>query len=921
MTSDLLGISITGLRVSQSALSTTGHNISNAGVDGFSRQKVDAITNPASLQGAGYVGNGASVDAIERVANQFVIKQVRTDTSLNSDLSTYQSYVSQLDNLLSDENTGLAGALDSFYSSVNNGANDPTSIPARQLILTEGENVSNRFNTVYSRFEQIESSVNDALNIAVAEVNALIKNVASINGRIGDAVGSGNGALPNDLLDQRDETLRQLSSLLTIQTFEQNNGEVNVLIGNGQNVVVGREARNIDLQASQDDPSKFNIVFQSNSIEQNLTQLISGGEIGGLIRFRDNALDTSFNQFGQIAVAVADQFNTSHQQGITLDNEFGQKFFSDVNTPIAAQQRVISNSNNTGQTPLAQLNIKNTQAMQGSDYTVTIEPGGLYRIHRDTDGEEVTTGLVSGAMPFSIEFDGLELAFNQGTLNAGDAFTLKPTRFAAKEIQSQLFDPRTLAFGTPLSTEASLGNRGSAQISSGEVLSLTDTNNNPLPLLQNPGELDPPLIVRFTSPTTYSVLNNSDPGNPTDLDPPIRNKTYIAGLPNSIFTEDKGQTVIAAKGELLGIPSGKTPIIGTGQKIDNGYPAEAITFTLPPAQEGGSEQTKTVYTGVNASAKEIANTLNNVPGVTANAFNYIEISNLKVNDTSPLQIGLNGQDLLDYELDPISGLPALVPAVPNPTIHPTEFNDYLANIINTNDDFQQLGISAVSSIDSLTSNPILKITSTQGDDLQIDLIASNTESISVSDGTNDDIVLAGQGAGATSGMVAGGQLDVTLNSDVSMRTFPPVSTIFGDSAAPDFAKSSFLGIQVSLAGSPIEGDDFTIDFNLNGASDNRNALNLVNTQTQSVLANGNATIGEGYASLVEFIGIDTSSATINANASEQVLEQTTQTRNSISAVNLDEEAANLIKFEQMYQANAQVISVARNLFDTLIGSF
>jgi len=836
MTSDLLGISITGLRVSQSALSTTGHNISNAGVDGFSRQKVDAVTNPSSLQGAGYVGNGASVDAIERVANEFVIKQVRTDTSLNSDLSTYKNYVSQLDNLLSDENTGLAGALDSFYAAMNNGANDPTSIPARQLILNEGENITNRFNTIHSRLDQIESGVNDALKIAVAEVNALIDNVANINGRIGDATGAGGGALPNDLLDQRDETLRQLSSLLTIQTFEQDNGEVNVLIGNGQNVVVGREARNIDLRASESDPSKFDVVFQSNNIEQNLTQLISGGEIGGLVRFRDNALDTSFNQLGQIAIAVADQFNTNHQQGITLDNQFGQKFFSDVNTPIAAQQRVISSSNNTGQAPLAQLNIVNTQAMQGSDYTVTIEPGGLYRIHRDTDGEEVTSGLIPGAMPFSVEFDGLELAFTQGTLNPGDAFTLKPTRFAAKDIQTELFDPRTLAFGTPLVTDASLGNRGSVQISSGEVLSLTDTNNNPLPLLQNPGELDPPLIVRFTSPTTYSVLNNSDPGKPTDLDPPIRNKTYIPGLPNPIFTEDQGQTVIAAKGELLGIPSGKNPIIGTGQKIDNGYPAEAITFTLPPTQEGGAEQTKTVYTGVNASAKEIANTLNNVPGVTANAFNYIEISNLKVNDSSPLQIGLNGR-------------------------------------------------------------------------------------ISVSDGTNDDVVLAGQGAGATSGMVAGGQLDVTLNSDVSMRTFPPVSTIFGDSGAPDFAKSSFLGIQVSLAGSPVEGDDFTIDFNVDGASDNRNALDLVNTQTQAVLANGNATIGEGYASLVEFIGIDTRSATINANASEQVLEQTTQTRNSISAVNLDEEAANLIKFEQMYSANAQVISVARNLFDTLIGSF
>ena len=145
--------------------------------------------------------------------------------------------------------------------------------------------------------------------------------------------------------------------------------------------------------------------------------------------------------------------------------------------------------------------------------------------------------------------------------------------------------------------------------------------------------------------------------------------------------------------------------------------------------------------------------------------------------------------------------------------------------------------------------------------------------------------------------------------------------LFGDTSASDFAKSSFLGIQASLNGKPQQGDTFTLDFNLDAASDNRNALALANLETQKTLNNGVSSFSDSYGVLVEGIGINTASAKINSDAASQVLEQSQQLRDSISGVNLDEEAANLIRFEQMYTANAQVITVARQLFDTLIGSF
>lgn len=132
-------------------------------------------------------------------------------------------------------------------------------MPVRQLVISESENLASRFNTIHSRFAAIEESVEEGLQVAVAEANALAKNIADINRKVAEAFGSGDK--PNDLLDQRDETILKLSKIISIQTFTQGNGEVNVLIGNGQNLVVGDTARTLGLVDSEEDASKKDLTF------------------------------------------------------------------------------------------------------------------------------------------------------------------------------------------------------------------------------------------------------------------------------------------------------------------------------------------------------------------------------------------------------------------------------------------------------------------------------------------------------------------------------------------------------------------------------------------------------------------------------------------------------------------------------------
>ncbi len=924
MTSNLLGVSVTGLRVAQSNLNVTGHNISNADVDGYSRQRVVGETNPATLRDGGYIGNGVNVASIDRVVNTFITEQLRVDTSLFNDLEIYNTNIDQLDRLLSDSATGLSGGLETFFAAMQNGADDPTSIPSRQLIISESENLADKFNTIYARLDVINDSVDNFIRSSVSQINSLVNNVAQLNQRISDAVGASGGGQPNDLLDQRDEAIRNLSELVGIQTYEQGFGQVNVVMSNGQNLVVGTDVRTIDIVTSQEDAQKLDVVFENGDNDIIITNLVSGGELGGLLRFQNSILDQTYNELGRIAVVMADSFNDLHSSGVNLDNEFGTNFFYDVNDETISRNRVVGNSeNSTPNDRLVSLNIEDSSQITAANYEMNVEAGGLVRITNLDSGEEVSSTVLTGVLPQTIGFDGLELVIEAGTFRAGDSFKLSPTRSGARDFSSEVLNASSIAFGSPLVTDASIGNVGTGNISPGEVLSLEDQNGNPLPLFANAGEMDPPLLVRFTSENTYEILDNSDPGNPIDLVPPMRNQRYVVGADNQLFPTDPGGTQVSSNGDLVGLPAGRSPIIGAGT-LTNGYPSEAITITTASTVAGVADTTATVFTSINASARETASLLSNVEGVSATAYTYAEITDTaSLTRTSPLQININGEDLVEYEFDSGSGTFVVATNVPDPALDEDAFNIYLADRINENDTLSAVGIFAVAGVDATTSAFELRINSSEGDDLEITLEAdvAGPDSINVSDGINPVVTLPGNGAGTTSAIAVGGRLDVRLSDGVSFETFPPNSLLFGDTTASNFSQSTYLGIQASIQGVPQAGDTFTLDFNLDASSDNRNALALADLQQSGTMDGGAASFADAYGALVEDIGIETASSKTNRDASERVLEEITKLRDSVSAVNLDEEAANLIKYEQMFQANAQVISVARDLFDRLINTF
>ncbi|WP_049629667.1 flagellar hook-associated protein FlgK [Cellvibrio sp. pealriver] len=919
--SGILSNAVSGLQASQNALRTAGHNISNANTAGYSRQEVNYVTRPEqNAGGAGFIGSGVTTASIERVVNEFVTAQLRLDTSTFNQLNKFNANIGKMDKLLADTSTGLSGALQSFFAAMQNGANDPASTPGRQLIVTEAESMSIRFNNLNQRFTDIEKSVNGEIRTVTEQVNSLAQSVASLNQSIGELRASGSGNPPNDLLDKRDEALRKLSELVSIQVVNQGDGDVNVFIGNGQPLVIGIKSSNFNVT------NDGKIQLTGNNSNVDVTSQITGGQLGGLVGFREQVLLPSLNELGRIALTMADQFNTLQQEGIDLDGDYGQRMFGDINDPVLAANRVAHGNNALPFDRIISVTIDDTNKLSTSDYLFEIVPGSSnYLITRLSDKTVVEQGTLSGAYPTSISFDGVSVNLTSGSFQGGDKFTIQPTKNGSRDIRAEIKRPEDLAFASPVRTASNTSNAGSGLISAGEVLSLVDANGNRLPAFSKPGELSPPILIRFTSETTYEVLDNSDPTNPKHLVPALREQIFIPGSSNNIFTGDIGEHIVVGNGSRLGLPEGRSPQVVTALSdplAKNGYLAEQLHFTIKDPVTG-SLSTRMLTTVPGATAMETAAQISSVSGVSARAFTTATLTDLNLATADlapPTQLYINGQPLIQYN----PGNTAFHVDVPNYTVDgESAFNDYLAQQINNNPNLTSLGIRAQSSTNPITGAPELKLVASSGVDLDIRLKSSSNSSVDVNDSNgNPNVRLQGAdtGAGELQGIVVGGRIDITMADGVSLRTVPTDSPLFGDSTRDTFAGSSFIGYQVAISGQPKAGDTFTVGFNTNGSNDNRNALAMVALESQGMMQNGTLTLEDGYGKLVEEVGTKSSLSKINTEASKSLLEQTQTMRDSISGVNLDEEAADLIKFQQLYQANAQVISVVRELFDTLLSS-
>lgn len=223
--SNLISIGLSGLNASQTALAITGNNIANAAVSGYSRQQTIQTTGPSHNIGAGFVGTGTTLSDVRRIYNAYLDNQLQTATSLNTDAAAFQDQITGIDKLLAESSTGISSVLTAFFSALQTASAKPSDIASRQLLLTQAQTLSNRFNSISSEMNKQNSSINSQLETLSGQVNKLTSSIADLNKQITQL--SASGASPNNLLDARSEAVRQLNELVGV-TVQERDGNYDV---------------------------------------------------------------------------------------------------------------------------------------------------------------------------------------------------------------------------------------------------------------------------------------------------------------------------------------------------------------------------------------------------------------------------------------------------------------------------------------------------------------------------------------------------------------------------------------------------------------------------------------------------------------------------------------------------------------------
>ena len=572
----LINIGMSGLNASQAALATVGNNIANANAAGYSRQQL--IQNSAGSQQVGgvFIGTGTTLADVRRVYNAYIDAQLQTTTSLNGDAQAYLDQIGAVDKLLSDKNTGVSAALGSFFASLQTAAGAPGDMSARQLLLTNAQTLSNRFNAISSQLTQQNDGINSQLTTLASMVNQHTATIASLNQQITQA--STSGSTPNNLLDARNEAVRSLNELVGVKVQE-HDGVYDISLGTGQTLVTGNTSNTLSAVPGKTDKSQYSLQIDYPQSSLEVTSVVTGGKMGGLIRYRNDVLAPAINDLGRTALVVSDAFNKQLGQGLDANGEFGSSLFNNINSPQAISQRSLATTGNSAGSGNLDVTIGDSSALTAYDYQVTFTSDKNYSVKR-SDGTTLGPFDVTKTPPDMI--DGFTLTLNGGGLSAGDSFKVSPTRTGASDLSVQLKDPNKLAFAGPLLADKGSSNSGTGALSSPNLSSMLDIYGGAdLGQLQSQIEGAMPVRIAFDEAKdgtqTYRVLNEAG----TE----IGKGSIVPGQDNKLTIN---VPVLDAAGNPLKNADGTAKTIGFDTTV-SGSPGKGDSFDIKFNKDGKAD--------------------------------------------------------------------------------------------------------------------------------------------------------------------------------------------------------------------------------------------------------------------------------------------------------------------------------------------
>lgn len=510
----LLNVGSRALLANQAALQTAGHNIANVSTPGYSRQTVVLQTVQGQFTGGGYIGKGVDVQTIQRNHSELLTRQSTAASAVDAGDTVRMDRLRQLQEVFSGGASGIGASINDMMNALSDVVSAPTDLTARSVALTRMDETAARMRDASQRLDEIGYTVAEQLKGSMVAVNSLAKNIAGINEQIARA--KGNGQPANDLLDQRDQLIRELNQHIQTSQVAADDGTVSVFVAGSQPLVLGNQAATLSI----DDPIDFgagsgkkvlSFLAPGSSTKVELNEsMLGGGQVAGLLRFQNNDLAEGRNLLGRMAIAISESMNTQNRLGLTLNGQPGENLFA----PISLGNATPSNFNTS--TATMALTVTDPTALQASSYTISFTAGDAGSVTRHSDGKVFNfdgSALppVAVASVFSAQGLGVTLS---GAVNAGDQFVINSLQGAAAELQALQYSPTDLAAANPVNAAMGATNGGSLQLAS---LKATGPITQPA--------TGSPVTIAFTagSPATYSA---TVPGPPVAT---IATGNYVSG--------------------------------------------------------------------------------------------------------------------------------------------------------------------------------------------------------------------------------------------------------------------------------------------------------------------------------------------------------------------------------------------------------
>jgi flagellar hook-associated protein 1 FlgK len=883
--SDILGIGTSGLMAAQKSLDTISHNISNASSPGYSRQ-VSMLSARDSVQmGASFSGSGVEVKGTRRIVDQFLTTTLQFQQANFSEFETYAQVINQLDNIFSDPATGVTAVLNSFFNAMQDLNANPDSASARQLLLSQAQVLENRFSDLNDQIASQYNNISTQIRGSINEINSIADQIATINVKVINTGSNTFAEEPNDLLDLREQLVLELSNYVSTSTIIQDNGAMNLFIGNGQSLVINGSFNRLAAQPNTTDATRTDIAIVSQSSTEVISSNIKGGKLGGLITLQNDVLTPSQNALGRIAITIASTFNDQHKKGISLDGNLGEDFFSDPNELSKTLARSLKNRNNGG----------------NAIFSVSIDPIVLATPTTEIITQASSLVNAGALLPLTSGMLTVNDITIRATIGSDDTVSTSDNLGSAIAI-SKAINASTVSHhvtATPEQNVFYLGHFTTGAIAAGELvlngINVVTTGADEATLLQDINALSLQTGIMATGDGSGNITLVATDGRNIQLttDGSAAAATFdyfdiqggvaldkVTRASIILFSQDQTIKIAGANPSGIGFTAGTIPARSASLTTDN----YELSFD-------GTFYTLRNLTYLTVVAQSTTPSFN-VDGMSIK----LETGSIMVNDSFVIQPTRSGAH--DFELlinnpnDIALGAPVRVDG---------DINNRGNGVILFTEITNTSGIPAPTS--TVLGNAF-KQANVLTPPIRIEFTSSSTYRVfDVSDG------------------VPGVQIGPTQLyniSDNSHPVFPIAGVVDKTLPGPNPTYTYDPGYRIMLQGTPQTGDVFSITYNDDASGDNRNGLKLANLQLEKTMANQSTTFQDAYAQLVGSIGTKASQAKVSAQSSENLLHFVESRRNEISGVNLDEEAANLLRFEQAYQASAQVIVIARSIFEALM---